>query len=328
MSNRWGRNGSGPAASRGSAGAILFASLVCLVLGAAAGYAAFRLTGDNAPPGEIEQRDRRITDLAKELDARVLEIDESSRKAAALTEENAALRQKVEALDSKASTPQSAVPEAEYARLTQETIPALKNELELARQRIADAEALKARAEETVRDRERRLSLGADRIARLEKALEAARGEENAAQTAETERLEAEADALRRQLADAQAATEKMRTGDLPALRAEIAGKDKQIAALTAQSRTLTARIAMLEDASRAAEPSRPVDGRTPRNAALVARALQDTPGLDRLDDAQRGRLERTLVSGECVTNALGGVFTRVPVLALRNLMRDLDSDC
>jgi hypothetical protein len=55
---------------------------------------------------------------------------------------------------------------------------------------------------------------------------------------------------------------------------------------------------------------------------------MQDTPGLDRLNDTQRDRLERTLVSGECVTNALGGVFKRVPVLALRNLMRDLDSDC
>ena len=342
MNNQWGRNGSGPAAGRGGAGGILFASVVCLALGGAAGYAAFRFTGDSAPSGEVEQRDRRIADLAKELDARVQAIDESGRKADALLKENATLKQQVDALENAASTPQASVSEAEYARLTQETIPSLKNELELARQRIADAEALKARAEEAVRDRERRLSLGADQIARLEKALDAARSDENAAQTAETERLEAEADTLRRQLSEAQAAAEKVRTGDLPALRAEIARKDKEIAALKAQNGVLTTRVAALEAASRAAQPSRPVDGaekpvrdtakpsegRNPRNASLVARAMQDTPGLDRLNDTQRDRLERTLVSGECVTNALGGVFKRVPVLALRNLMRDLDSDC
>ena len=56
--------------------------------------------------------------------------------------------------------------------------------------------------------------------------------------------------------------------------------------------------------------------------------AMNDTPGLDRLTSGQHDQLERVLVSGECVTNALGGVFKRVPVLTLRNLMRDLDSDC
>lgn len=311
--NQWGRSGSGPAAGRSSAGGILFASLVCLALGGAAGYAAFRFTGNSVPSGEIEQRDRRIADLAKELDARVQEIDESGRKTEALLKENATLMQQVEALDNAASTRQTAVSETEYARLTQETIPGLKNELDLARQRIADAEA-------AVRERERRLSLGAEQIARLE----------------------AEADTLRRQLSETKAAAEKMRTGDLPALRAEIARKDREIATLTATNGALTTRIAALEVASRAAQPSRPVDGaekpardtakpsegRNPRNAALVARAMQDTPGLDRLNDTQRDRLERTLVSGECVTNALRGAFKRVPVLALRNLMRDLDSDC
>lgn len=339
MNNQWGRSGGGPTAGGSGIGNILFASIVSLALGAAGGYGAFRATSGAAPDAsEIEQRDRRITDLAGELDARAAQAEQSSLKTQALTDENASLKRQIEALRSNAGASGASAAIAENLRLTQDVVPGLQRDLETVRQRIGDAEALKKRAEEAVLDREKQLSLRADQIARLEQVLDQMRGEQSASRNAETERLEAEADTLRQQLKDASGAADKLRT-ELPALKAEIAGKDREIATLNARNGALTARITALEIAAQPKGPEKvddnaargngkPADGRSPRNASLVAQAVQNTPGLDRLTGAQRVQLEQTLVSGECVTNALGGVFQRVPVLALRNLMRDLDSDC
>ena len=342
MNNRWGRSGNGQTASGGGIGGILFAIVVSLALGAAGGYGAFRMMDATAPADEIAQRDARIGELARELDARVAQVEENSRTAQALSEENDALERQIEALRDKAGPSDAAAALAENARLTQQVVPDLRNELELASQLVADADALKKRAEETVRERDRRLSLQADEIARLEKALEEARRQQSTARTAETERQEAEA-ALRRELEEAQRAEDRIRATDLPALRAENTRKDKEIAELTADNAALTARIGALESAARSnAVPDEPEDGgdqpavdnqkpaqaRNPRSAALVGLAIDNAPGLDRLSGVQRERLEQTLISGECVTKALDGALQRVPVLALRNLMRDLDSDC
>lgn len=343
MNNQWGRSGNGSTTSRGGGlGGIVFASVVSLALGAAGGYCALRVLGGTVPTGEIESRDNRIAELARELDSRIGEIEAGSQKTRALAEENDTLKRQVEALQKSTDTSDASVALAENARLTQKVVPELKNELERSAQRTADAEALKKRAEEAVLDRERQLSLQVDQIARLEKALDQARSRQGAEQSAEAERLSAEADALRAQLETAQRAEKALRTKELPALRDEISRKAQEIASLKAENAALDARVAALETAARSTEPTKPdegdskpaldnakpADAHNPRNAALVARALEDTPGLDRLTTGQRDQLERTLVSGECVTNALGGVFNRVPVLALRNLMRDLDSDC
>ncbi|MGJ7042001.1 chromosome segregation ATPase [Shinella sp. BE166] len=398
MNNQWGRSSGGTAASGGGIGGILFASVVSLALGAAGGYGAFRMMDGAVPTNEIEQRDQRISDLARELDARVAQVEDSSQKAQALTEENGSLKRQIETLRKNSGTSDAAAALAENVRLNQE-VPELKNQLELASQLVADAEALKKRAEETVRDRDRQLSLrrddiarlekalaearsqqsttqGAeaqrqeaeaalrreleeaqrakdtiqttdlpalrDEVARLEKALAEARSEQNTTKSAEAQRQEAEA-ALRRELEAAQRAKDAIETTDLPALRDEIARKDKEIAALKAGNASLTSRISALETAARSVTvPGKPDDGgdkpvldnkkptqvRNPRSAVLVALAIDNTPGLDRLSSTQREQLEQTLVSGECVTKALDSALKRVPVLALRNLMRDLDSDC
>jgi uncharacterized protein (UPF0335 family) len=348
MNNQWGRSGNGQTSGGSGLGGILFATVVSLALGAAGGYGAFRMMDGAVSSGEIEARDQRISDLARELDERGAQVEDGSQQAQALTDENASLKRQVESLKSNTDASEAAVAVAENARLTRDVVPKLENDLELASQRVADAEALKKRAQEAVIDRERQLSLQADQIARLEKALDQARNARNTAQSAETERLENEADTLRRDLEEAQRAEEKLRTTDIPALRETIATREREIAALTDRNAALALRIDALEAAAQAARPNgqndggtkpvldnarpadgvKPADGRSPRDAALVAEAMQGTPGLDRLSSIERDRLERTLISGECVTNALGGVFKRVPVLALRNLMRDLDSDC
>ncbi|WP_421579715.1 hypothetical protein [Shinella sp. M31] len=343
MNNQWGRSGNGQTSGGGGIGGILFAVVVSLALGGAGGYGAFRMMGGAAPAGEIETRDQRIADLARELDARVAQVEENSQKAQALTEENGTLKRQLDSLKNTTSASDGALAVAENSRLTRDVVPKLENDLELAGQRIADAEALKKRAEEAVLDRERRLSLQADQIARLEKALDEARDTRNTTQSAETERLEAEADTLRRELEEAQNAEEQLRAKDIPILQESIASKEREIATLNARNQALTERIEALEAAAAATKPggqkdggtkpaldnAKPAtDGRSPRNAALVASAVRLMPGLDRLSSDQRDQLERTLVSGECVTTALGGVFKHIPALAMRNLMRDLDSGC
>ena len=326
MSNNWGRGGGSSTAVRsGGAGGILFTAVVCLALGGAAGYGAFRLTGGGADSGEIAARDETISDLRREVEVRGKEAQESLRDLEDLRQENDRLAARVETLGSQ-SVPDP-VPAGENRRLAQEATR-LEKELKLAAQRIADAEAFRRRAEEAVRERERQLTLSTDQIARLEKTLDQLRGQQSSARDAETERLQAETDALRSALDAANAEADRLKNTDLPALRQEIARKDAEIGELTARIAALEMPSAGGDTATPVRDNGKPDDGRSPRNAALVASALSGTPGLERLSGEQRNRLERTLVSGECVTNALGAVFTRVPILTLRNLMRDLDSDC
>ncbi|UPA25909.1 hypothetical protein [Shinella oryzae] len=315
MNNQWGR-GSGGATGGGSGiGGILFASIVCLALGGAAGYGAFRAISGAPSESALEDRDRRIADL---------------------TDENDALKRQLDALRADASRSDAA---AENVRVAQEIVPGLQRELELAGQKLAQAERLRKDAEAAATERARELDERAGQITQLEKAIEEARSTRAANRNAETERLEAEAETLRGELAQAEQAAKRLRTRELPDLVAEIARKNQEIATLTARNAALAERIAALETAAQPKSPqqaddngardnAKPADRRSPRNAALVAQVIERTPGLDRLTGAQRTQLEQTLVSGECVTNALGSVLNRVPILALRGLMRDLDSDC
>lgn len=343
MNNQWGRSGNGPAASSG-VGGILFASVVCLALGAAGGYTAFRMMDDAVPQSELDARDTRIADLARELDARIAQVEDSTRKAQALTEEKGKLERQLDALrkDANASDSDVATIAAERTKLAQEVVPALEEKILLLGQRAADAQAMQKKAEEAVKDRERRLSLQADKIAGLEKTCT----QQAAARGIEAETLKAETAGLREELDKVRKAEEVLRAKNLPALEGEIDRKDKEIAALGERIKALTGQVEALSAASCMALPKEPNDnGRkavpekdasgeapilavNPRNGALVIEAMRETPGLDALTSVQRDQLERSLAAGECVTSALGGVFRRIPVLALRNLMRDLDSDC
>lgn len=67
----------------------------------------------------------------------------------------------------------------------------------------------------------------------------------------------------------------------------------------------------------------------TPRRVSDVDSALEKATGLDGLSISQRTGLKEELVAGACVTVSLEKVFGNpVPVVPLRNLVRDLDSDC
>lgn len=68
---------------------------------------------------------------------------------------------------------------------------------------------------------------------------------------------------------------------------------------------------------------------RASRGVSEVETALSKATGLDGLSASQRTGLKDELVGGACVTVSLEKVFGNpVPVVPLRNLVRDLDSDC
>lgn len=75
-------------------------------------------------------------------------------------------------------------------------------------------------------------------------------------------------------------------------------------------------------------QATRPNPSKTPRDAFEVERALSGAPGLDGLNSTERLTLKQKLVAGECVTTSLESVLGKVPVISLRNLIRDLKSNC
>lgn len=65
-----------------------------------------------------------------------------------------------------------------------------------------------------------------------------------------------------------------------------------------------------------------------PRDPLMVDNIIGTTRGIGFLDDEKKQRLKDQLVSGACVTDALESVFDKVPLVLMRNLMRDFKSDC
>jgi hypothetical protein len=78
------------------------------------------------------------------------------------------------------------------------------------------------------------------------------------------------------------------------------------------------------ETAPRAAEVPLPQS----RQLEMVEVALNTARGLDTLNNEQRDVLKQKLVQGECLADALGSVFLRVPILAMRDLVRQLEGAC
>ncbi|WP_426238377.1 hypothetical protein [Pararhizobium sp. DWP1-1-3] len=71
-----------------------------------------------------------------------------------------------------------------------------------------------------------------------------------------------------------------------------------------------------------------PGAGLVPRDRLMVDNIIGKTRGVGFLDDEKKQRLKDQLASGACVTDALESVFDKVPLILMRNLMRDFKSDC
>jgi hypothetical protein len=68
--------------------------------------------------------------------------------------------------------------------------------------------------------------------------------------------------------------------------------------------------------------------GLVPRDRYMVDNIIGATRGVGFLNDEKKQRLKDQLASGACVTDALESVFDKVPLILMRNLMRDFKSDC
>ncbi|MCV9965178.1 hypothetical protein OIU34_25195 [Pararhizobium sp. BT-229] len=115
--------------------------------------------------------------------------------------------------------------------------------------------------------------------------------------------------------------------------RRKVAALEKQLAdqaaaaALAKRSDTTPADTPADNGSTDTGETVSAVDS-TQRDGALVETVLGATRGLGFLDDEKTQRLKDKLIAGACVTDALESVFDKVPLVLMRNLMRDLKSDC
>lgn len=68
--------------------------------------------------------------------------------------------------------------------------------------------------------------------------------------------------------------------------------------------------------------------GLVPRDPSAVEAAMTATLGLPDLDPSQREELKNLLVAGECPSTVLARMFGRAPVVATRDLVRNLENGC
>lgn len=357
MSNQWGRDTQVSQARGGSPFGLLVAILVSLVLGAAAGYGAMRyFTQQDAD--RLATVDTQIADLSAKLDdsnrrlAEALEARQQAETALNASDpQTAALRQTLDSqrseLDSMADTLEATSRELlsekdENARLAKALADSRQHS-------VAQDKAIETAKRDATRAREAADAALAD----LKRRLDASEGEAGKAlaalKTVEIPRLQAQVAELSDKLAKAEAdgtqfAAERDALGaDLArskdALKDaadELARERERSAALQAQLDAARAESAPDEDKAPDSVPAAPPEtaedlpliANAPRDPAAVDAVLARTLGLDRLSSDDYQRLRNLLVSGECVTTGLQSVFRSVPVVTLRNLMRDLKSGC
>lgn len=343
MTNQWGRDSDfRSGGGRGGAGTVI-AVLAALALGGAGGYAAsWFLQTDAIVAGDAERA--QTAELAQALAEARDELSAARRAEASSAAEVEALKADIARMagdmDAMAEKLAAADRAAAAPDETNGAVDALKRERDgLA----AENEAFKAGLE----------ALESERQA-LEQQAETDRQELQA----ELERLQRELvperDRLKRQtetlLADQAALEARIKTASevqasdaarIVELEALLKSREDDLEAARQAIEALgnAAQAAMnadrIEEAgAQAAQPRVAADVQDaasaldPRDPDAVARALRAAPGLETLDEAGRQQLTDRLVRGECVTSALESLFDRVPILTLRNLIRDLNSDC
>jgi len=315
LANQWGRDSEFRSGRRGVSPALsIIAVILSLVVGAAGGYAAFRFTQSAIEAGiddaQVDQLRTRIASQARELDA-------MTERLATITSETLAAEDATSAVDT----------------LTRER-DTLAAENQTLRANLARLEAEQSAVSQDASDAEGQI---AAELARLQNEV--------------LPELTAERDQLKRKtlimLSDQGALKARAKVAadthtydakritDLQARLAdaeqELAASQEVLDALKLEKRTVqTSKI--VADSAETDPVKQPDADENPalelREPDAVAQALRTAPGLETLSDADRQKLTDTLVSGECVTTALKSVFARVPILTLRSLIRDLNSDC
>lgn len=323
MSNQWGRNTQ--VARSGSSG-FLLAAILCVVLIGAGVYGWLVRQTLHAEIAALTESNTALSDK--------LAASETSQKK--ITDEMNSQKRNSGEWAGKL--------EQDYADLQLNEVPKLNRLLDKRDATISklekDVNALKSQA----------LRLSEEKTA-AEEALKTLR-EGAAADTADasdlqahTEALNAELERLRAEKSDlesARAGTQSLllaAQADATAAKStlttlqnqKIPGLERELATEKAKNQALEQKLALTKPT--ATDQAPPVTasggpGRTPRDDAEVATLVNGLPGLGGLDESERRKLQDQLASGACVTEALETVFDKVPLIVMRNLMRELKSDC
>lgn len=266
-----------------------------------------------ASAAEAEALKADVARMADELDALARELAESNTPTA-VPEET------IRAMDTLERERDGLAAENEAFRSGLEALEAERQALE--RQANADRQKLQAELEQlqgeilpaltSERDQLKRQTetLQADQAA-LEARIEAA-SEDQGAEAARIAELEDRLASTRRELEAARLAIETLRR------EAQAAANNDQV-----EGADVSPGQPQVETDASGAAPA--LDA---RDRGAVTQALRTAPGLETLSEAERQGLTDRLVNGECVTSALESLFDRVPILTLRNLIRDLNSSC
>ncbi|MBW9061977.1 hypothetical protein JNB71_01485 [Rhizobium herbae] len=344
MSNQWGRN-SQVTRSGGSSG-FLLPAILCAVLIAASGYFWFTRQAMQAEIAELKAQAGSLTDQLGKVTA---ERDK-------VTGDLAEFR--------KNSGNWAGELEQEYAELKLNEVPKLNRLLDKRDADISRLEKLlsteRAAAKSAADD-------FTATIAKLDADLTAAKSDAASAKN-EAESLAAEKLALNTQLTSLRSAVERAMADaaaarkaleqkqadaqETAAFKSALEARDARIETLEQSLGEARRRVAALEkqladDAAAAAvaretseKPDTPLStdlpstaganagALTPRDSQLVENVIGTTRGLGFLDEEKTQRLKDKLIAGACVTDALESVFDKVPLVLMRNLMRDFKSDC
>ena len=107
--------------------------------------------------------------------------------------------------------------------------------------------------------------------------------------------------------------------------QADLVSTQKQLADATAKLAEAL-KPTKVEPTAQPAET--PVAQKQVRDESRVTSFLESATGAGNLTPAQKAGLKAQLIQGECVVDSLKTALGRVPVLMLRDLIRDLNSDC
>lgn len=348
LTNQWGRDSDFRSGGRRSSGAgIVIAFLAALALGGAGGFAAsWFLQADAivASDAERAQTGELTEALAKARDDLSVARAAEASSAAEIESLKADIARMAADLDAMAEKLAAGNRPAAASDETNGAMDALRRERDAL---VAENEAFKAGLEALEAERQAVEQQAKTDRQRLQDELERLQGELVPELTSERDRLKRETQTL---LADQAAFEARIKTAAeaqavdaarivelearLRSAEEELEAARQAIEALGKEAKAAVSTDPVGEAGPQVARPpveadaQDPASALDPRDPDAVARALRTAPGLETLSEADRRKLTDLLVSGECVTTALESVFERVPILTLRNLIRDLNSGC